>query len=144
MGMSTITLVAFRLLPSLTRKLRCHLVTSAGAQRVTSWRSSRWCEKNRNAPVIAFRYFQTVAARISRYLGHNGGDSQNLCAAYQTTRRRVHPLRLDSCSYLVNVLDAGPTSPREEHLSDDERDPSEPTRTEAYASDKSVSHNAAR
>ena len=56
----------------------------------------------------------------------------------------MHPLRLHNCDSLVNVLDAGPTSPREELLSDDERDTPAPTRTDAFVSEKSVSHIAAR
>jgi hypothetical protein len=40
----------------------------------------------------------------------------------------------------VNVVDAGPTS----LLSDDERDTPAATRTEAFVSEKSVSHIAAR
>ena len=44
----------------------------------------------------------------------------------------------------MNALDAGPSSPREELLSDDERDALVPTRTEASLSEKAVSDIAAR
>ena len=56
----------------------------------------------------------------------------------------MHPLRQHSCNSLVNVLDTGPTSPREELLSDVERGTPEPTRTDAFVSAKLVSHVAAR
>jgi hypothetical protein len=56
----------------------------------------------------------------------------------------VHPLRLRNCDLLLNVLDAGPTSAHEELLSDDERNTPEPTRAEAFAGEKPVSHIAAR
>jgi hypothetical protein len=55
----------------------------------------------------------------------------------------AHPLRLRNCNSLVNALDAAPTSPREELLSDDERGTPEPTRTDAFVSEKSVSDFAA-
>ena len=53
-------------------------------------------------------------------------------------------LRLRNCNSLVSALDAGPTWPREELLSDDERGTAEPTRTDAFVGEKSVSHIAAR
>jgi hypothetical protein len=55
----------------------------------------------------------------------------------------VHLLRLRICDPLVNVLDAGPTPPREELLSDDQCDPPATTLTDSFASDKSELHIAA-
>jgi hypothetical protein len=49
-----------------------------------------------------------------------------------------------SCNFLVNVLDTGPTLPREEELLDDDRGAPEPMQTDAFVSEKSVSHVAAQ
>jgi hypothetical protein len=59
-------------------------------------------------------------------------------------RRRVHPLGLRNCNSLVNALDAGLFSPLGKLLSEDERGTPEPIPTDAFVSEKSVSHIAAR
>jgi hypothetical protein len=70
--------------------------------------------------------------------------SSHVDKAGRPARRRVQSLRVHNCHSLVNVLDAGPPSPHEELLSDDEHDTPEPTRTDAFVGEKSVSRIAAR
>ena len=79
--------LAYRLLLTLTVKLTLSFANEIGAQRVAPWPPARWCEENRNAPVVAFSHSLTVGARISRYVAHNGANCQQSgCAVYQRAR----------------------------------------------------------
>ena len=60
-------------------------------------------------------------------------------------RQRGRPLRQRNNNLLINVLDAGATSPCENSSTAiDEFNTPDPTRAEAFVSEKSVPHIAAR
>ena len=80
-----------------------------------------------------------------RYVERSGGKlTTDPVLLHTNLQDERHPLRQRNCNLLLNVLDAGPTSPREDLLSDAERDTPEPTRTDAFVSEKAVSNIAAR
>ena len=106
MGTSRMTL-------TLTVKLSLSFANEIGPQ-WAPWPPARWCEENRNAPVVAFSHSLTVGARISRYVAHNGANwQQSGCAVYQRARQTKGASAARSNNLLLNVLDARATSPCE-------------------------------
>ena len=119
---SRMTLVAYRLLLTLTVKLSLSFADEIWG---TAGSSLATCEMVREEQKRAGRRFFALSDGCSDFSLSRAQwwrITTKACVAYQTARRRVHPLRLRNCNSPVNVLDAGPTSPREELLSDDERD----------------------